>query len=83
MRGLEWRDFYELAQVSICRECKVGGKAPWRGNTSCLQAWLRFHSSRGIILSCQSSRHRTTGPRIEDSLMLDHTPADLVAPEKH
>ncbi len=69
MKGLSWDNFHDQAQMSICRDCECGGKAPWRGNATCLQAWLRFHSSRGIILSCHASRQSAGTTRVEDGLM--------------
>ncbi|MFC1572012.1 hypothetical protein ACFL6M_00275 [Candidatus Eisenbacteria bacterium] len=69
MKGLSWDDFHEKARASVCRDCNCGVTSPWRGNSACLQAWLRFHSSRGIILSCNAARSTNGRPRREDSLM--------------
>ena len=76
MKGLGWDDFSQQARVAICGECTCGAKAPWRGNATCLQAWLRFHSSRGIIVSCYASRGATATARPEHALMSDHTPLE-------
>lgn len=73
MKGLAWVDFQQQARASICRECSCGANAPWRGNATCLQSWLRFHSSRGIILGCHASRFGAARPRYEDSLMTEHS----------
>jgi hypothetical protein len=78
MKGLGWDDFHQQAQTSICKECTCGATAPWRGNATCLQAWLRFHSSRGIILACHASRSGATGSRPEHGLMADHSPLERV-----
>lgn len=82
MKGLNWDDFREQARASVCRGCECGVSAPWRGNVTCLQAWLRFHSSRGIILSCNGARERTRMPRIEDSLMSEHGLQDKLGADK-
>ncbi len=71
MKGLAWDDFHQQATTSICRNCECGATTPYRGNTTCLQAWLRFHSSRGILLSCNASRMEGVS-RLEDSLMSTH-----------
>ena len=71
MKGLSWDDFRYQAQQSICRGCSCGSSVPWRGNTACLQAWLRFHSSRGIILSCHAAGASLARQRLEDALMTD------------
>ena len=69
MKGLCWNSFKSQAQMSICRDCEFAHDQPWRGNTSCLQTWLRFHASRGIILSCHASRTVQRPVRVEDRLM--------------
>jgi hypothetical protein len=69
MKGLCWEDFRSQAEVSICRDCEYGHGRAWRGNTTCLQTWLRFHSSRGIILACNASFARRGPARLEDGLM--------------
>lgn len=71
MKGLSWDDFRFQAQQSLCRDCRCGSSIPWRGNTACLQAWLRFHSSRGIILSCHAAEASHVRHRLEDGLMSD------------
>jgi hypothetical protein len=72
MKGLSWDDFQRQAEAGICKHCECGATSPWRGNTTCLQAWLRFHSSRGIILSCNAARAGGRRARIEDGLMSEH-----------
>ncbi|MFH1144014.1 MAG: hypothetical protein V1774_05670 [Candidatus Eisenbacteria bacterium] len=70
MEGLSWESFRSLAERTICKECECGGRRPWRSNTTCLQSWLRFHSSRGIIVTCSASLpNGRPAARIEDSLM--------------
>ncbi len=69
MKGLTWDAFHQQAEASICRDCECGATSPWRGNATCLQAWLRFHSSRGIILACNAARTGGPNSRLEDSLM--------------
>ena len=76
MKGLTWDAFNQQATGSICRDCECGATAPWRGNATCLQAWLRFHSSRGIILSCNAARTGGAKRRLEDSLMSVHAPTE-------
>jgi hypothetical protein len=71
MNRLCWDGFRSQAEVSICRDCEYGHGRPWRGNTTCLQTWLRFHSSCGIILACSASFARRGPDRLEDSLMSD------------
>jgi hypothetical protein len=72
MKGLSWEDFRQQAQSAICKECSCGASIPWRGNAACLQAWLRFHSSRGIILACHAAGATPASKRLEDALMSDH-----------
>ncbi len=81
MKGLSWEAFQEKAEATICRGCECGATRPWRGNPSCIQAWLRFHSSRGIILSCNASTYESSAGRIEDSLMATHVRAPGAALE--
>ncbi len=69
MNGLCWDSFRSQALRSICKDCEYGHGRPWRGNSSCLQTWLRFHSSRGLILACNASRLGKSVSRFEDSLM--------------
>jgi len=71
MKGLSWDDFRQQAQNGICKHCSCGASIPWRGNAACLQAWLRFHSSRGIILECHAATPVPAGKRLEDALMTD------------
>lgn len=72
MESLSWNTFRQQAQASICASCSCGSKAPWRGNATCLQAWLRYHATQGINLSCHSADAQTTGRRIEDQFMKVH-----------
>jgi len=71
MKGLCWESFKSAAMASICKDCEYGHDRPWRGDTTCLQTWLRFHSSRGIILACHASRAGSRAPRLEDRLMAE------------
>jgi hypothetical protein len=75
MKGLCWTDFRSQAECSICRDCEYGHGRPWRGNTTCLQSWIRFHSSRGIILACNASAAPVGRARIEDALMYEGVPS--------
>jgi hypothetical protein len=79
MKGLCWDRFQSHAECSICRDCEYGGQRPWRGNTTCLQSWLRFHSSRGIILTCNASHARRGPLRLEDTLMSEGLPSSIKA----
>ena len=72
MKGLSWDDFHRQAKATICSNCECGFNTPYRGNATCLQSWLRFHSSRGILLSCNASRAEGVYARREDSLMSSH-----------
>ena len=72
MKGLTWDDFSQRAKASICRNCECGSTAPYRGNATCLQAWLRFHSSRGILLSCNASRASSADAHRDFNLMTVH-----------
>jgi hypothetical protein len=69
MKCPNWDDFRHQAQNAICKECSCGASIPWRGNAACLQAWLRFHSSRGNILSCHAAGATQASKRPEDALM--------------
>ena len=69
MDRLGWDRFRAQAESSICRDCECGARKPWRGNVTCLQAWLRFHSSQGIIMTCSASREAGRAFRLEDALM--------------
>jgi hypothetical protein len=79
MKGLCWESFRSHAEYSICRACEFGHGRPWRGNATCIQSWLRFHSSRGIILTCNASEERRGPARIEDGLMSDGAPVPMRA----
>lgn len=79
MKGLQWDDFRTQAESSICRNCEYCLDKPWRGNATCLQTWLRFHSSRGIILACNASRAERPPRRLEDSLMSEGLGPDRLA----
>ena len=79
MKGLCWEDFHSRAEYSICRDCEFGHGRPWRGNATCVQAWIRFHSSRGIMLTCNASFARRGVARIEDGLMSEGTSATINA----
>jgi len=76
MKGLNWDNFRSAAVATICRNCEYGHERPWRGNTTCLQTWLRFHSSRGLILACNASRAERPARRLEDSLMYEGVKAE-------
>ena len=69
MQALSWESFRCQAERTICKNCECGGRRPWRSNTTCLQSWIRFHSSRGIIMTCSASRLDNRPARLEDSLM--------------
>jgi hypothetical protein len=69
MEGLSWDSFRQQAQATICANCSCGSRAPWRGNATCLQAWLRYHATRGITLSCHSAEVKNDGRRLEDQFM--------------
>jgi len=69
MDGLSWENFRGQAERTICRQCECGGRRPWRSNATCLQSWLRFHSSRGIIMTCSAAHPGSRSGRFEDSLM--------------
>ena len=82
MKGLNWESFRVQAERTLCRDCECGNRRPWRGNATCIQSWLRFHSSRGIILTCSASRAGRRPARMEDSLMSEGCRADRLAPER-
>jgi hypothetical protein len=69
MKGLDWGDFVDRAQASICRGCECGFNRPWRDGATCQQAWLRFHATRGVILTCNRSHAARSATRPEEELM--------------
>ncbi|MBP6874685.1 MAG: hypothetical protein KBD56_01290 [Candidatus Eisenbacteria bacterium] len=71
--GLSWERFRGQAETSMCRECECGARRPWRGNATCVQSWLRYHSSRGIILTCSAAGQPCGRTRMEDTLMSEGT----------
>jgi hypothetical protein len=79
MKGLNWEHFRAQAEQSICKNCECGNGRPWRGNATCLQSWLRFHSSRGIILTCSAAPAGLRPARIEDNLMSEGGRVDRFA----
>jgi len=79
MEGLSWDTFRRQAEASICKNCECGGRRPWRGNSSCIQSWLRFHSTRGIVITCSASQPGSRPARIEDGLMSECVPEHLVS----
>jgi hypothetical protein len=79
MKGLCWESFKEQAGTSMCRDCEYGHAKPWRGGMTCIQAWLRFHSSRGLILACNASRAGKPPARLEDRLMYERSDREPVA----
>jgi hypothetical protein len=79
MKGLDWESFKDHAVTSLCKDCEHGHALPWRNDTTCLQAWLRFHSSRGLILECNASRAGRPPVRLEDRLMYEGTKTEHVA----
>jgi|WetSurMetagenome_2_1015567.scaffolds.fasta_scaffold1048200_1 hypothetical protein len=73
MKGLCWESFKEQAVASMCKDCEYGHAKPWRGDMTCIQTWLRFHSSRGLILACNAARAGKSHARPEDGLMHEHS----------
>jgi len=72
MKGLNWDRFVNRAAIAICRDCEFGFARPWRDGPTCQQAWLRFHASRGLILTCTGT-HVTRGAAcLEEQLMTAH-----------
>ena len=82
MKGLTWDSFREQAEGTICKECECGNHRPWRGNATCIQSWLRFHSSRGIILTCSASQAGRRRSRLEENLMSEGARVDSFASKR-
>jgi len=72
MKGLDWERFLSRAAATVCRECEFGFQRPWRGGPTCQQAWLRFHASRGLILTCNGSHAARPSGHPEERMMSEH-----------